>query len=461
MTKKPSSIENILPGKEYFLKNPDGFLFTHLFASGSIQNQLTSLVKQDAELIPLSLQLAPVSRLKSFGKRVVVIMMFPVGFPGTNITLAPLSPVKILASKAQLEYKDFLPRLYEPVASNLSQLIQRSKAEVKINCKYADMSAFPAAKDKYCLWIKYHLNAPGLVKFFMIQCITNELLSSLSRHFLKKEVTSDVSADTEKLLTYIRALNKRYQERLVDTISTSGIGKVGLGGGLPVKGKPISLNLEEFRLSDDRTFRAVLEELSRRRFPLKALVFALSGMSEELRERFLRNMSRNRRAEISEGFSIWEGTKNEALQAQRDLAWVIIDLVEVCKIKVHRRLQSHLEAIIRQLDIALKNRALEYIKSNRFGSSVAAINDILLQVLFRRVPRKVLVPALSVLRDETYKKICANMTSYAIQLLNDDIEHWQQSAEDETEKLTSTVAAQQSIIRTAIKLKGEFAKSAF
>ncbi|KPK96166.1 hypothetical protein AMJ80_01550 [bacterium SM23_31] len=388
-------------------------------------------------------------------------MIFPVGFPGTNITLAPLPPVKKLASKAQLEYKEFFQQLYEPVSTNLSQLIQKTKAEAKISCKYVDMSTFPATENRHCLWIKYCLDAPGLIKFFMIQCITNELLSSLYRHFLKKEITSDFFSKPEKLLNYVRALNKRYQERLVDTITTSGIGKVGLGSNIPTKGRPVYLNLEELRLSDDRTIRAVLEELSRRRFPLKSLVFALTGMSEELRERFLNNMSRNRRVEVNEGFSFWEGTNNEVLQAHRDLAWAIIDMAEEGKIKVHKRLQSQLEAIMRAMDTALRYTALKYIKSNRFGTSISAINDILLQVLFRRVPRKVLIPALSELKDETYKKICANMTSHAVRLLNDDIEHWQRNARDETEKLTSTAAAQQAIIKTAVKLKSEFVRSAF
>ena len=65
------------------------------------------------------------------------------------------------------------------------------------------------------------------------------------------------------------------------------------------------------------------------------------------------------------------------------------------------------------------------------------------------------------MKDDTNKKISKNMTPFFLQLLAEDVEHWRRTTETETDMVTSTAAAQQSIIRTAIKLKKEFARSAF
>ncbi|MCH8287389.1 hypothetical protein IIB79_12845 [candidate division KSB1 bacterium] len=101
------------------------------------------------------------------------------------------------------------------------------------------------------------------------------------------------------------------------------------------------------------------------------------------------------------------------------------------------------------------------MKSNTFTESIKAVNDILLQVLIRRVSRKVLIHSLAYQNDMISKKIGENMTPYSLQLLNEDITQWLKNTKDETEKLTACAAAQRTVMRTAVKIKKEFLRAAF
>ena len=112
-------------------------------------------------------------------------------------------------------------------------------------------------------------------------------------------------------------------------------------------------------------------------------------------------------------------------------------------------------------DAALAERAEKYIQSNQFGNSITEINNIILQLLIRKVPRKILVPALSVIQENTSRKISFNMTDFSWELLLEDIKHWDRKTPDEKEKLTSAAAAQQIMVRTAEKIKRDFRRSAF
>ena len=182
-------------------------------------------------------------------------------------------------------------------------------------------------------------------------------------------------------------------------------------------------------------------------------------MSNELKNRFLHNMSRNRRADIRDCLKRIQHDSEDVVEAQRDLAWIILDLVENEEIKIKKRLKTKLSAIAAAMDRALRKGAEEYVRSNRFGESIAVVNNVLLQLLLRRVPRKVLVPALSEIDDETLQIIKENMTPYSIALLHEDLEYWNRSTQDETQKITTVASSQKAMIRTAIKLKKEFTRA--
>ena len=113
------------------------------------------------------------------------------------------------------------------------------------------------------------------------------------------------------------------------------------------------------------------------------------------------------------------------------------------------------------MDAALRKSAEEFIKSNTFTESINAVNNILLQVLLRRVPRKILISSLAYQSDVTSKKIGENMTPFSLQLLNEDIAQWKKDTEDEAEKLTTCAAAQRIVMRTAVKIKKEFSQAVF
>ncbi len=146
------------------------------------------------------------------------------------------------------------------------------------------------------------------------------------------------------------------------------------------------------------------------------------------------------------------------MEAQRDFAWVLIELINKSEITINKRLKKRLTTIVNTIDAMLRKRAEEYVRSNQFGESIATVNYVLLQLLLRRVPRKLLIPALSMVREETFKKIERNMTPVSLELLQEDVEYWNRAVQDETEKITATASAQKTMIRTAIKLKKEFSR---
>ncbi len=151
-------------------------------------------------------------------------------------------------------------------------------------------------------------------------------------------------------------------------------------------------------------------------------------------------------------------TPEDAMEAQRDFAWVLIELINKSEITINKRLKKRLTTIVNTIDAMLRKRAEEYVRSNQFGESIATVNYVLLQLLLRRVPRKLLIPALSMVREETFKKIERNMTPVSLELLQEDVEYWNRAVQDETEKITATASAQKTMIRTAIKLKKEFSR---
>ena len=458
-----SSPENDTAGqKEYFLKSPEGFLFTHLFASNAIQERLNEELKDDVSLTPVSFQFASSNRIKNKAKYVTAIVRFPEEFPGTAVTYFPENYLRKTVKKPGGGYGEIVKRIYEPVGLNLSQIFDVKNGKVEIDSDVEMIKKFFPENEKKFLWIKYHIEIPGKTGFFALQCISYELLSTLSHYYLKKDLDSKISSSVDLFLSFVRSINKKFQERLIHAIaSDEDHPGIALRDTKPGAGASVGINLEELRLVDDRALRAILDEISRRRLPPKSVVYALSGMSEELRGRFLQNMSRNRRSEIREGLSLWEGTPEEILQEQRELAWIIIDLTESGGIKVNKRFQGQLEAIIRSMDAALRKSAEDFIKSNTFTESIKAVNDILLQVLIRRVPRKVLIHSLAYQNDMISKKIGENMTPFSLQLLNEDITQWLKNTKDETEKLTACAAAQRTVMRTAVKIKKEFSRAAF
>jgi len=448
------------PEKVYFLKNPDGFLFSHIFASGKIRERLRELTGRDSDILPVSLMIAPLAHINTLGICVLITLKLPAEFPGAAFTVAPVAPAKKAAESAGLDAAGFFQRLFEPVGGNIAQLIQKPLSGVSLTCKNIKTGDVSLERAGYALWITYHIDVPGVCEFFLQQAVNRVFLASLCTHFLDQKISWKTLTDPPQILQLVRDVNYRFQEHLIRTVIATSDRSVELPGDHAPGGAPYSLNLEELRLVPDRTIRALLEEVSRKRMRLKTLVFALSGLSEELRDRFIHNMSRNRRSEVKEGFTLWEGTRDEIIEAQRELAWILIGLAERGAIAVSQRLHRQLKELMRRMDEALARNAAEYIRSDTFGSAMRALNAVLLQVLIRRVSRRLLIQALSCITDSTRAVFFDNMTASAQELIRQDIEHWMRGV-DECRKVIAAAAAQHAVIRQAAKLKKEFARSPF
>ncbi|MFC1554437.1 FliG C-terminal domain-containing protein [candidate division KSB1 bacterium] len=449
-----------IPGKEYFIKNPEGFLFTSIFASSSINENLPDLFGDDSDILPVSIQIAPFKILNTFGKKVVAQFRYRDRPDGTVYFAAELKHLKKAASASGKDLQGFFSDLYKPADIDLSKLFG-GKIDYNIEVKYSDLKKYPIGDNKLNIWIKYLVSSKKYKDFFILQCISNEFLSSVSEHFLHKPLSEETALKKEKLLGFVRELNNSYQKHLLKTISASSPLQISIETETKISKKPLSLNLEELLLVQDRTIRAILEETARRKMPLKQLAFALSGMSKDLRRKFLHNMSKNRKAEVRDALRIRKGTGDETLQAQRDIAWILIDLHESGEVKLSRNLQQQLQSLIEAMDEILFQNAEDYLNSKCFDSSIEALNDVLFQYLVRRVPRKILIPAFSLMMDQKSTKIALNMTPLAIRLISEDIKHWRKEIKEDKKILIQTAAAQQRTISESQKLIKEFRRSVF
>ncbi len=291
-----------------------------------------------------------------------------------------------MTAKTGITFEELLHTICESIAPNLSKLIDTSIPPLSISSKYADTSKYPVSEPENCLWIKNHWEIADGGNFISLQCISHTLLSSFCTAMLGEELSEHVD-DPESLLGLIRKLNKRFQEWLFSSISLETSGTVALESEKKTDEKPVKLNLEELRIVDDRTIRAIIEEATRNQLPFKTFVVSISVMSDELRKRFLYNMSKNRRADVRDELKRIDQSSEDAMEAQRDFAWVLIELVNKSEITIDKRLKKRLTAIVNAMDATLRKRAEEYIKSNQFGESIAAVNYVLLQLLLRRVPK--------------------------------------------------------------------------
>ncbi len=448
--------------KEYFIKNPEGLLFTHLFASGGIQDKLNEILKTEVSFKPISLSMQPYHSINDKGKSVVMLSEFSEKIKGKALMLVPIKKVKKTAKKSSMDYKEFLVSSFEPVKYNFERLFKVSPEGCNISCIFAELSNYTNYGEYWCPVIKYNFDCgDDKLDFIAEQYISPGLLTSIYLYYLQEDLPEETKKSKERQLEALKELNKKFQAALVYEIDNFEESKIIIGGDGEALTDPAKLNLEELRLAPDFTIRLILEEITRRGIPAKTIVFAVQGMSEDLRAKILSNMSKNRRTEIRDGLRIWEGTGDEILLAQKEFAWIIVEMGEKSAIQVSRRLQKQLEAIIKEIDRELALRARSYLESGKFDSVIGSLNDVIFQILIRRVPRKVLVSAMTLLSAKLGRILDRNMTEAGMTMLLEDIEHWKSTIEDENDKITITAASKQAVEKKADLIIKEFRRSAF
>jgi len=443
--------------KVFFIKNPDGFFCTHLFAATPVIERFRELTGGETAVTPVSLKIAPADYASSLKHHLPVMLVFPKEFPGSTRIFYPAKQVKAVAGGKVKDFAGFIERLYEPVTACLARLTGAETGKVIVSAGLSEADTARKDSSGLAIWIKYHVEISGKAEFFVQQAVFGSLFASLRDHFLGEKGGSAGYTDPELMLDHLRAVNRHFQERLFSEIESSPGGAVSLDGA----GGDHAVNLEELRIVPDRTIRAIIEETVRKRWPVKSFVYALEGMSDELRGRFLQNLSRNHRKEVRGGMRLWEAGKDEQTQAMRDLAWIIVGMLEKGDFTLDKRIRSRLEKMIRDMDEALARSSLEYIESGTFGASMKPLNDVVFQILIRRVGRKVLIQAFSFADETIIEKMNRNVTPFARTLLEEDIEHWRRKTPEKNERLTSAAAAQRAVIRRAIQLKRELSRMPF
>ncbi len=143
MVRKSKVAGLVLPGKSYFLKNPDGFIFTYLFSSGAVQDTLVSILGKDIVITPVSIQISPMESIRSFGKCLIATAEFPQEFPGKALSIMPYTHVKKLIADAEIDYSGLMNAIHAPVGPSLSRIIEKENSGISVSNIYTDAGKFP------------------------------------------------------------------------------------------------------------------------------------------------------------------------------------------------------------------------------------------------------------------------------------------------------------------------------
>lgn len=463
MFRNKKTDKNNSKSKEYFIKNSEGFLFTHLFASGSIQDNISNILGNDAEFKPISLKIEKEESIKDKGKKVVLLTKFKNLPHGRSVTIFPLKELKKISKKINKDSKDLLIEIFQAIKSGLELVFKDKCTEIENVAKLVDLNSFPVKDDIYVPVINYSLSS-SQITIIVEQYISTGLLLELCKLYSIDPMNYDFEEgfrSEEKILDLFRDINKSFQKRLVENIGSSVEYKIELTDDSEQSNNDFALNLEELRLAPSQTIRILNDELTRRNFPVRSFAKALTGLSDDLKTKFFDNMSKNRKADLKDRIRGMEISKDEIITAQKELAWALIELTEQNKLKLSVRFTKQLKKIIEAFDKILFERAKLFLKSGKFNNGIVNVNDVIIQLIIRKSGRKVLIPAISKAENESKVKIKNNMTPGSWDILMEDIGHWESKVEDENDIITEAAAAQNLLLDISALTKKEFKSTAF
>jgi len=323
----------------------------------------------------------------------------------------------------------------------------------KIVCKRADLSSLKIKNTDLALRIKNNIII-GSEQFFYYHFITAEYLNELIKAVLGEDRYELIRNDPSSFFTSVKELNTTFYREWIKTKKI--FDKIELK--LPCKDIKLSeeeaeIEFEELKHLPDRGIRKLLDELTKNNVKAKWIIFALYNGSDELKERFFCNLSRNRISEIKEGFEIWEPGTEDIIKAQELMVQTIIRLSRDKQITLSPELRKKLFILIRKLDKGTLLEAQKFLKSGKFIDTIQNINQVTLQLLIRNVPRRTLIAAFHYLNDEVKQIVRENMTETGMIILNEDLDYRERSVEYEEEGIIQGAEAQKIVMDKAKKIE--------
>ena len=292
--------------------------------------------------------------------------------------------------------------------------------------------------------IEYPLLNKNSKSYFSL-FLTGAFVSKLEKHFIGKK-----SAD-KGLLDRILILDKYFALFVKKkNINKKEILKSKLSDKHSFKTDYIEFN-ELFYLKDAE-IRILLEELINRRFSDRDLVLALSSSSDELREKFLKNMSKNRRRELAQEFYILEGKTDEKLRVQKEVLYVLVDMINKKTLHFEKEIEEKLLKLSAKLKKEASEEAEKYLNSGEFYALVSKLNNRQIQLLMRRVNRKTLILGLLGGDTEIKRHFVVNMNDEMLSMVKEDVNFWKKQIPELEELWIYSADAQKVMVTKGEKI---------
>jgi len=439
--------------KEFTIKNPESFIFSKIFSPEEACNKFFEGFKNDGKIQPQSLGIFKLQNIKKHRHQYFSYIRFKGKINGSSFYLHPVKEINKFFNNKYESPKELIEIFIKTSKLQFSQILNTDTVIDKLVCSLTNLSKLKIKNEDLSIRITNNIILNSS-KFPYYQYITSELINEFSKIVLGEDRYDMIRSDPSFLFTTIKELNSSFYREWIK--SKKIFEKVELKvpeQEIDFSKEEVEIKFEELHLLPDRGIRKLLEELTNQNIKAKQTVFALYDSSEELKEKFYKNMSKNRFREIREGMEIWEPETDDILKAQEIIVQTIINLSKEKKISLSPALRKKLFILIRKLDKEKTLEAGTFIKGGEFVKCLNNINKVILQLLIRNVSRKVLIAAFQYMNEEVKEIVNTNMSETGIVILSEDIEHWNKTIEDEEYSIIAIADSQKTVIDKAKKIE--------
>lgn len=426
-----------MAAKKHTVRNPKSFIFNQIFLSGATKEIIHALEKNTKFENPV-LKVFPSKMFNKLDKGYIAKAKFHGTIQSTILVYYPKSFLKRYNIRKQKAAYDFTSVFTENTSKVFNILFDNfTDWEITEFAKFKQKNRM--TRSKILLKVEFPVLNKRIKSYFSI-FLTRAFISKLETRFIGKK--SSAKGLLDRILTldeyfteFVKKKNLNKKEILKSKLSDKHSFTTDF------------IEFNELIKLKDAEIRILLEELINRRFSDRDLVLALSSSSDELRKKFLQNMSKNRRKELAQEFYILEGKTDEKLRVQREVLYVLVDMINKKRLHFEKEIAEKLLQLSAKLKKEASREAEKYLNSGEFFSLISNLNNRQIQLLIRRVNRKTLILGLLGGNTEIKRHFVVNMNDEMLSMVKEDVNYWKKQIPEPEEMWIYSADAQKAMVQ--------------
>jgi len=428
--------------KVYKISSSKSFIFNQIFLSSSFENFVNSLNK-DVEFENLFLKTSSLKELNNLEKGFLGKIRFKGKFNGVLLIHLPKKFLKKIDVRKREKAYDFTSNFLDSAAGMLN-VLDDEFTDWEI-VRFAKFKPNKNLQNNYrLLKIEFPLSKDSSEYKFSV-FLTVAFIRRLEKYFTgdspsKKVLIKRIIDIDREFIKHVREIKSRRKEILNKKFSDKHSFKTEY------------VEFNDLVKLNDNEIRILLEELTNRRLSDRDLVLALSSSSDELRAKFLKNMSKNRKKELSEGFFLFDGNEDEKLRVQKEVLYILVEMIKSERLHFRKEIEDKLLKLSEKLKREAVSDAMSYLKSGEFYELIKKLKNRQIQLLIRRVNRKILILSLLGGNRDIRKKFIINMNNELHKIVKEDVEYWKREISDEDELKIHIADAQKVMVKKGEKI---------